>query len=99
MFARQSNFSKLTSIIVLVIVIYFFIVNIFNYFTAGSFASPLIPRSTFDEISKIYLRFAVVLLACLIVAFLFHKREKYFISIVVSLVVIVILNYFPEWFI
>lgn len=98
MFARKSNFPKLTSIILLVIVIYLFIINIFNYFTAGSFASPLIPRNTFDEISKTYLRFAVVLLACLILAFLLHKRGKYIVSIVVSVVVIVILNYFPEWF-
>ena len=99
MLVRQSNFPKLTSVFLLVIVIYLLIVNAFNYFTADSFASPLIPRSTFDEISRTHLHFSVVLLSCLIVAFLLYKRGKYIISIVVSAAVIILLNYFPEWFV
>ena len=98
MFTRQSNFPKVICIVLLVIVGYLFIINIFNYFTAGSFVSPLIPKSTFEEIPKTYLRFALLFLSCLIIAFAFYKRGKYLISIGVSVAVIVLLNYFPEWF-
>lgn len=98
MFIRQSTVSKITSIILLIFIGYLFVVNTFNYLTVGSFAGPLIPRNTFEEISRVYLHLAIILALGLIAAFLLHKRGKYIISIAVCIAVFVLVNYFPEWF-
>lgn len=90
MSARQSNLLKLTSLVLLVIVFYCFTINVLNYFTVGSFASPLSPRSLFEEISGKYLYYLIGLLSCLLVIFLLHKHGKYLISITVSVAVIAV---------
>jgi len=96
---RQLSISKVLSVIFLIITACLFVVNIFNYLTAGSFASPLMPRSSLEKISRTYLIFAIILILFLVIAFLFHKRRKYIISIFICTFVLILLNYFPELFV
>jgi len=98
MSAKKLSISKVASAILLLIIAYLVVINTFNYFTVGSFASPLLPKNSFEEISKLYLQFSITSALCLIIAFFFHKRGKYFISIGLTTAVFVLLNYFPELF-
>jgi hypothetical protein len=97
MFNRRSSALKITSIILLIFIGYLFVIHGINYFRVGSFASPLIPQNAFDEISRLYLHCMIFLALGLIVAFLLYKHSRYFISIVVCIVVFAIINYYPEW--
>lgn len=86
----------MVSAILLLITAYLFVINTFNYFTAGNFVSPLVPKNSLEEISKTYLHFAIILAIGLIVGFFLHKRGKYIISISALALILVLLNYFPE---
>jgi hypothetical protein len=85
--------------ILLIVVGYLLITNTLNVFTVQRLTSPMIPKSTLKDISRAHLHFAIVLALCLIVASFLYKRGKYTISIAVCLVVVVLLNYFPGWFV
>jgi hypothetical protein len=97
MFISQSNIPKATSMILLRFIGYLFVINTFKYFTTGSFASPLIPKSSFEEIARTYLQFAIVLALSLVAAFLLHKRGNYIILTDVCIVVFVLVSYFAKW--
>jgi hypothetical protein len=98
-FMAHLNLQKLgqvVSIVVLILVGYHCFVNILNYVTAGEFASPLIPKTMLASMKSFYLRTSIVLVVGLAIEILLHKFLKYVLSILVGLITLVVVVYFPE---
>ena len=84
----------------LVITLYLIGINIYKYFQVSrELASPLLPRSVTEEILKAHLYISIFLLSCFIVAFVFHRYHKYFISVGFCILAVLLVNYYPELFV
>lgn len=86
---------RLGSLIIVIGIAIFFTVNVYNYFQAYSdLSSPLVPKSTLNEVTKIYLYRSIFYLIVLIICIIGFRYKKYQLTSLIALACFILKDIF-----
>jgi hypothetical protein len=98
MLSKRVTILKLVSVCFLVITVYLFAGNMAKCFQWRQLKSPFLPGYFTKKLSNFHLHIAFALISSVGISVLFYRYGRYDLAIASSLVVLLLVNYFPQLF-
>jgi hypothetical protein len=94
---NKTNISKLISFVTLIMIAVSFLWHLADSARfPNQLVSPLIPKSIIEKILRDNMIITLVLCLGFFIALIFHKWDKYIISIALCIFTFILIQYFPE---